>query len=256
MGILETKCVWASVLHYLNDSQEWIYALDLATFVLTNHLNNWGKDRWQILSDATRKALENRQRQNVCVFSLSENWNQLSQWRGYCPPEGGYCLTFNTLELKRQLEVQGFELRRCDYSRETQVNKINAIFSTALSPDVLSQLSSVSENDAEMILDRFVPELLQVAPSLKSADFREEQEWRAIRQTDLYDPAMGYHIRGPIAIPHCKIRLDAVAGEFPVDQITVGPCAHRELAQRAIIPIASKAGVKSIGCSNTPLRSI
>jgi hypothetical protein len=28
-GILKTKSVWASILHFMNDSQEWLYSLDL-----------------------------------------------------------------------------------------------------------------------------------------------------------------------------------------------------------------------------------
>ena len=72
-----------------------------------------------------------------------------------------------------------------------------------------------------------------IAPTLKHPDFQEESEWRAVK-VSVYanDSGMGYHIKGAVAVPHYNLRLDASAGEFPIDEITVGPGPHQIGVQR------------------------
>jgi hypothetical protein len=37
-GIIKSKAVWATVMHFLNDSKEWLYALDLVRRNLNGRL--------------------------------------------------------------------------------------------------------------------------------------------------------------------------------------------------------------------------
>jgi hypothetical protein len=104
-------------------------------------------------------------------------------------------------------------------------------------------------------LNRLMPPLVKIAPLLKHPDFKEEWEWRAIRLCGSDDPSMDYHIKGAVAVPHSKVRLDMIPGEFPIDEIIVGPGPHQALAQRGITPLAFKTGVRSVGSSHTPLRN-
>jgi hypothetical protein len=68
------------------------------------------------------------------------------------------------------------------------------------------------------------------------------------------DPAMSYHIRGPIAVPHCDIKLHKVDKGFPIKSVMVGPGPHQVLAFKGVAPLAFHAGVKSVTLSLTPFR--
>ncbi len=95
----------------------------------------------------------------------------------------------------------------------------------------------------------------RIAPTLKHPDFREEAEWRAVKVVYANDPGRDYHIKGAVAVPHCNLRLNASPGEFPIDEITVGPGPHQDLAYRGLGSIANQARVR-IKVSQTPLRNL
>jgi len=94
-----------------------------------------------------------------------------------------------------------------------------------------------------------------IAPTLKHPDFREESEWRAFKVVFPNNSEMGYHLKGAVAVPHYKLRLDAAPRDFPIDEITVGPGTHQDLAYRGLAAIVNKARVR-IKVSQTPLRSL
>jgi hypothetical protein len=58
-----------------------------------------------------------------------------------------------------------------------------------------------------------------------------------------------------MAVPHFNLRLDADGSRFPIDEITVGPGPHQDLAYRGLASIANQAGVR-IKVSQTPLRNL
>jgi hypothetical protein len=66
---------------------------------------------------------------------------------------------------------------------------------------------------------------------------------------------MGYHLKGAVAVPHYNLRLDASPGEFPIDEITVGPGPFQNLAYRGLGSIGNQARVR-IKVSQTPLRNL
>jgi hypothetical protein len=105
-GILKNKLVWASVLHFLNDSHEWKYALEITRQQLYRRNNERPGNRWPLLLSQLANALERVENLHICVFSLSGMPNQLSQWRGYCPPDGGYALRFNSEQLKSSYRLK------------------------------------------------------------------------------------------------------------------------------------------------------
>ena len=192
---------------------------------------------------------------NVCVFSLSEMPNQLSQWRGYCPAEGGFAIEFDASKLARQLLKEGFTLNKCDYDPHSQSKQIRSIVDSALTSfeDVASGKKPINEFGG-LAHTRLVTGLIGVAPYFKHPDFHEEREWRAAKLVMSNDPTMDYHIRGCIAIPHCNVKLDEIEREFPVKSVVVGPGPHQTLAFKGIAPVMFRAGVKSVSLSATPFR--
>src|SRR5207245_2788577 len=91
LGILQKKEVWATQIQYLNDEVEFSHA-------------------WSVLLDsfpspAERDPMESSMISqiakvlpganfHVCVCSLSELDDELSQWRAYCSPGSGFSVGF------------------------------------------------------------------------------------------------------------------------------------------------------------------
>jgi hypothetical protein len=255
-GIIKSKAVWASELHFLNDSREWKFALELVRGEVLRANGARPEKRWPILLTRIADSLEQFSDMRVCVFCLSENPNQLSQWRGYCPPDGGYALQFKADLLRDQLHAQGFQLHCCDYEFQSQRSKVREVVSAALQTVGWIPEEGHLEGIIQICLGELMKRLVPLAPFLKHPDFHEEAEWRAAKLVNTDDPAMGYHIRGPVAVPHALVHLDAVPGAFPIEDITVGPGPHQQLASRGLAPIVFREGVRSITISQTPLREI
>lgn len=259
-GILKNKMVWASVLHFLNDSTEWKYAFELAQIQIMHRLHKLAADaEWNYLLKGLVVSLEHHS-WNVCVFSLSAMPNQLSQWRAYCPHEGGYAIRFRTVHLMEQLRAQGFTLSRCEYDPKVQIKRINTVLSSVLDKlPVLQNLRHDRMRFAEVIhstKSEVLNQIALIAPTLKHPDFQEESEWRAVKMV-VYanDSEMDYHIKGAMAVSYYRLRLNASTGEFPIDEITVGPGPHQDLANRGLGSIVDQARVR-IKVSQTPLRNL
>jgi hypothetical protein len=183
--------------------------------------------------------------------------NQLSQWRAYCPPEGGYNLSFQSSLLKQHLDRHHFTLGKCVYDRNQQEREIDEVVSRVLKTVGPLKNQSEIESARETALHQFVGELSAVAPILKHPDFREEQEWRAFSLVPSNDPRMQYHIKGSVAIPHCVLDLQTAKLSFPISQVTVGPNLHQDLAFRGIGALADSAGIPiTTAMSTTPLRNL
>ena len=259
-GILNNKLVWASELHFLNDSKEWKHAFELAQEqILKRFWARQGDAEWQYLLRELGEALRYHS-WDVCVFSLSATSNQLSQWRAYCPSEGGYAIRFRTVHLLDQLRAQGFALFRCEYDLKIQTKRIDTILSSVLKelvPDQekLRSNRSVLVETTMAAKSEILNQIAMIAPTLKHPDFKEESEWRAFKLIFPGDTEMSYHLRGNVAVPHYKLHLDAAPGAFPIDEITVGPGNHQELARRGLSAIVNKARMR-IKVSQTPLRNL
>ena len=260
-GILSQKAIWASLLQFLNDSSEWKYTL----IIVRSKLVQAGQERtgksWPAFILKLADALDQYQNLNLCVFSMCEMHNRLSQWRSYCPAEGGYAIAFKTRELIAQLNAQKFTLDQCDYDRTSQEQKICDVVTEILDGPARSANQDSLDGMGLAGLVNFaagelIKRLLPIAPYVKHPDFHEEHEWRAVRLVDPKDSSMKYHLCGSIVVPHSIIKLNAVPGDSPIDKLIVGPNAHQDLASEGLRRMASNYGVKSIELSTTPLRKL
>lgn len=98
MGIYQSSTLRATNIKFLNDEQEFVHALQLIRRLIEETDENKAapyvpifnefKDR--ILSKIT--ALDEHTSESIFTLSFSEKTDLLSQWRGYCPANDGYCL--------------------------------------------------------------------------------------------------------------------------------------------------------------------
>lgn len=148
LGIVKNNEVWATDILYLNDTMEYKYAIDLTSEIIKKRQEScedktpshavYTKPRkipgsivplfpyryekklveYSILEDLNEFIKEFKEF-HIFVFSLSEDGNTLSQWRGYCPNNNGYSIGFNKKALERIISEKHFKLVKCIYKKQS-----------------------------------------------------------------------------------------------------------------------------------------
>ena len=239
-GILSDDMLWASKIHYLNDSTEFNLALCLAEEVLHKKLgaDTLQKDKIKCLINNI-KTIE---KLNVCVASLSTRRDQLSQWRAYSGSTGGFAVWLNSESLKQQAEQQGFYLVKCIYSEEEQKTLIAALIDECLAED-FNVVPGYTDSSGRMFValatgGDFAKKLAIIAPALKNISFEEESEWRLVSRTGINVQELSFRTGVSTLTPYYKFKLGEKSSYLK--GITVGPTPNLELAANAAQMLLAK----------------
>lgn len=234
IGIFLNQELWASKIQYLNDEREYKLALDIASTYLKELIENTKDRALKSRLNYYLSIIPNIQDMNICVCSLTEKGDLLSQWRGYSNTLGGYSIGFNVFALEPFIKLNGFELVKCIYSREMQKNKVLEIidatireFIHEIEPDHKMELYYKS---GEVFLER----LAKIAPVLKDSGFAEEAEWRIISVVNF--ERLEFRSGRSMLTPYFRISLNSRKNrDFDrlIDEIIVGHTPHPDLAVSA-----------------------
>jgi hypothetical protein len=216
LGIVNNKCMWASRIHYLNDSEEFYLALKMlrneiqavassdSYFIGANFISLGDVDR--ILSEFTTT--------HTYICSFSENGDLLSQWRGYCPKGNGFSIGFDFNKLNRIIREQGFIFAPCIYDVNEQRQVIREVVNCFLS----------GQNDSFSIFHI-------VAAILKHDTFSEEREWRIILPVTDYNRHQVYFREGiSMLTPYLNISIVDYDDSIPIVDVVVGPTPNKDLS--------------------------
>jgi hypothetical protein len=235
-GIMDCQTLWATNIRYLNDSQEFDYAVWVANRVICQRAeaasNQWEKELLTFLS----KSEPPRAAPEVFVTSFSEDGDLLSQWRGYCPNADGYSIGFVAEKLRNEGDVQGFGLARCLYDDESQRNAIEDALDKFMESGVWNHARENPEQDdsCQAVSRDWRDRFLQLAPIIKHWGFKEEREWRLISAPIPWgDPRCLVRVGRSMLIPYVTFNLVATGLLIPVQEIIVGPTPHMWLAMQA-----------------------
>jgi hypothetical protein len=226
-GIVTQRCIWATDLHFLNDSRELIHALELASDIIQspkpNHLS-------QSQIELSIKMLEYIRRfADIPIFvaSFSENGDLLSQWRAYCPASGGYSLGIRTSSLRANGDER-FALRPCIYDLDRQRALVTVLVLQAMQclPGGLTGRSSdwVIEGAAR----GFLAEMAKLAPLLKDQAFSAEREWRLV---SLDHSAEKFRATSRRVVPYVGIPLATNGAPLEIGHLIVGPTEEPQLSR-------------------------
>ncbi|MEX2374394.1 MAG: DUF2971 domain-containing protein [Dehalococcoidia bacterium] len=259
-GIARSKVVWASAAQYMNDAQEFRLALDIARRLLRKEADAAESRARAFILDYLSEQLERAEQLEICVFSLSEDGDLLSQWRGYCPPNGGYSLGFDAGALRSSVVTQGVYLAPCVYGPIDH----ERIVLDALRP-VLERVPNTSESqgpdlraEAEKYSAVLFEQIIFVAPLIKHTSFAEEKEWRLIWMPGRLDILSLKYRQGPgLLVPFVEVSLSGEDGLVPLEEIIVGPMPHQEAALRALSGALQNQGYspKRYSLSQVPYRT-
>ena len=263
-GIIENKCLWASQIQYLNDSQEFNLAVNIAMENLEKHPGVKSSNLNGYLLTEMKKILVPAQNFQVFVCSFSEEEDLLSQWRGYCFPGPGFSLGFKATNIQSLGETQGFSLVPCLYDRPRQDKIVRELIELALNlfnqDGERKRVIPVEEdiNSINQISAEFAANLSFIAPIFKHPSFREEKEWRLISPfRGLERASFGYRKGSSFIIPYCRFKLKDNEGNFNISKIVIGPTPHRELSLNSTSSFLTSNNIS--GCevlnSSTPFRN-
>lgn len=242
LGILNSRSLWATRIHYLNDSQEFWQAFNVADDELNRRVQRTTESKEREKLEALRDEMESLLAVGTVVCSLSERADSLSQWRSYVGNQPGFALGFDFSDLQTLAERAGFELHRCIYDPKEQQRKIATLIDAVMATDFNT---SPGYEDPErprtiVILKRggdYMDKLQVTAPLIKHQAFEDEREWRLVSWklktvTSKYRP-------GPSMItPYVEFDLTKDGKVSCLREIVVGPTPHKELAERAVRELA------------------
>jgi hypothetical protein len=235
-GIIKDKVLRATDIRFFSDSSEFQYTINLARELSSQRHDSFEK---RFLREVLRWSVPDT---TFCAFCLSEQPDLLSQWRGYCPREGGYSLGFSTAALEPQLQRNGFTLEKCEYRPAVQQERVNRLLDQAIRDSNKSDLGKCSTSKrAIKVMPRFLRALSRLAATLKHPSFSEEEEWRVVSGGQVDTECLDYEPNGSIATPHAKFCLKDA---FPVCRIIVGPSYNQRLAVKGLRVLLHRNGIK------------
>ena len=239
-GIVESKSLWATNILYLNDSAEFVHAVNL----MRNGLrvvydeSKLSEKEEALLNEIDKRLNDFKLNRSIGVFvcSFSRNKDKLSQWRGYCSGGDGYSLRldFNESLLSRIKENQ-LELVECIYADDYDSPKpVLEFIESALASFNNTQAYDRLDNQINIALEsfRFQEKFLELATRLKHSAFEEEHEWRLVSAPMwLNEKQVKYRTGKSMLIPYIEIPLADEHGLLNIPEVWVGPTPHPTLAK-------------------------
>ncbi len=256
LGIIGSGSIWATKIQYMNDSKEFVHAIELADRSIRTRKAAQSNERFSALCDALIEHLERISGMAFYVACFSEVEDSLSQWRGYCPSGFGYSIGFDGDKLREIATPQGFSLQQCIYSRRDQDQAATQWVDKTLA-SLTNSCPSTEEPRlfCEKAVGVFLDDLIKFAPYMKDNAFSDEREWRLVALISDNDPRVQLRPGKSMLVPYAPIDLKLSLDSALLWNILIGPTPHIELAMSSAAHLFQKIRpVNGIGRSMVPYR--
>lgn len=231
MGIITSKCLWASNASFLNDRTELLHALSVARTAIekltsTRAMEHWGPTLQQVIGE-----LEDGKIPDTFVTCFCRDDDNLSQWRGYGGNEQGVSITFDLAKLSARLKKERAKLYQVTYAKITTPSKLRG----ALKGE-LADLAKLDEIFGESKPDQRYAEIFSIVSSLlpkfKHLGFRDEREWRFVVQRPSPDTTAQFRAGRNRVVPY--IELGQSDAPLPIVSVRVGPGDDQALTAQSL----------------------
>jgi len=242
LGIVSSGVLRASDIRYMNDSAELRHTLDLLQTHVTDRIIE-GTDN-PLLLNQLLEWLSHRITSESMLFGASfrANGNLLSQWRGYSMHGKGVSLGFDPLHIRSCAERQQFQVGKCLYEAEKQLELITQIVDAI---EFAARQTGANDNPAIRppdssyydVFERVEGDLRRIASILKHPSFEEEQEWRIVSPviTDITDVSVNFREGTSMLIPYYEFQLtDGDNSRLELDHVFLGPTNNIELSMNSL----------------------
>jgi len=286
LGILQTNKLWMTNILYLNDSSEFKHTLDFVKVELKNRLDKisgTGISRFSILNENCideRKYLiyndllshynstYSGQISDIYVFSLSQEKDDLSQWRGYCPKGVGFCIEFDNKKMSSiMIKKTYYKLTKCIYDKEQKGKLVKSLFdsiepwfetnekSKSYFNAFRTQFNKPTISDQEIIELVHHLNIIDISSNIKNESFMNENEYRIVQ--NIKSGEMKYRRGNSMIIPYIEGNLLDENNKLPISKIIVGPTPHPELSVISVDSLLKSKGYQGVEVikSEIPYRS-
>lgn len=225
LGIIQSREMWATQVHFLNDKHEVFLTFKLLEKELKRRIGSCQAPAMRSLLVDIKKNLKRVDQGHICIASFCEQDDLLSQWRGYGNQGKGYAIGFDLAELRKIARLQHFVLWPCVYNVSLQLELVNYLIESWLREFCDKKLA---HEQMQKIIDVSTG---QLAPILKDESFSEEKEWRLVSSTlTSRTPGFAFREGRYSLIPYYKFAIITPTGKDCIKNIVVGPSPHTELA--------------------------
>jgi hypothetical protein len=280
-GILNGT-IWGSSSAYLNDEQEFLYGLKMATEAdRTLQLVPAAESDQDQLYNRIIKLLDGdivNEGKSVYVASFSYKPDDLSQWRAYGNTFPKFAVGFSKARLEMSAAAHGFNLNEVWYGKDAVFNGVRPMLENP------ALFAGYGATDLAVWLDReyrdgspdidpgtdVVSAILALASRVKDPAFTDEKEWRLVRRVSRNDLPMKleikYRLSHSMIVPFVEIPLhkprEPGATELlkrddsPVGAVIVGPSPHAEKLKEVVKQMARSKGLDlHVYTSKVPFRN-
>lgn len=252
-GIVNSRSLWMTEISYLNDTQEFLYALSLFVQAVSKRRGVFKSPNVAIFFQRLFDVFTPSMVRSFCVFSLSQEPDLLSQWRGYCTQGTGYSVGFKSDLLIPLLEEQELLLAPCVYEPSEQRPLIETVLG-----EIEGNVAVEFVDPTATLNSSLLAPFEQIAPFIKHPKFNEEKEWRIVTKDPVGFKKLTYRVGRSMLIPYLDAKIDPASPDrFPIKRIVVGPSADQGLAMNSLTGLFAKSGFEvQITPSQIPYRSM
>jgi hypothetical protein len=257
LGILQNREVWSTHISYLNDHTESRLAFDMARSLLERifalrALSGRAPELCaRLLGDMVPERADPGMARYVTSFT--EQWDDLSQWRGYTTPGDGYSVAFDAEVLESAARARGWRLEMCLYGGLAEA-RITPLLMQVFN-DHLAGRWSADADPLDSAVTWLNGRLVDLAPLVKHDAFSAEQEWRLISPPmPDFSSDVQFRVGRSFLVPYLPFQYSR-PGEPSVMHVNVGPGPNAELALRSVLRVLSLSGHRcGAGVASAPYR--
>lgn len=268
-GIVENCSLWMTDIEFLNDVKEGVEFFDIASVVLNENPIAANDENIRGYIEGVIKAIADPDGgRHFYSLSFSKKPDLLSQWRGYCPVEGGYCLGFDEKVLSLNSCMGRNEISQssifhlgsydCVYD-ENEKKMLVVEFIRNFIDWYIPAMNKKMKGDKSSFITGLIRHLDAVSilrSKIKNSHFKEEDEKRIVAHVSQNSGDMpNYRRKGNVLIPYLTLPFRP---EY-LKKIIIGPCSDQALAkkglERHLSSLIDSYDVE-IECSDIPYRQL
>lgn len=235
LGIFQGKTLRATNIKFLNDEHEFIHALELIRQLISStdekkaapHVREFNEFKERILSKIN--ILDQHTSEAIFTLSFSEKTDLLSQWRGYCPDNDGYCLIIETDRIKESADKEYDECHffKCIYSNEEKEKRFKEILN-----DYWATYKKGDDKAKGEAVEKLRKDILLLASHFKHSAFEEESEHRIVVLLNFMPDERVKFRQGRFSVvPYIDIEIEELDA---IGKVIIGPTHRKELAERGL----------------------
>lgn len=235
LGIFQSKTLRATNIKFLNDEHEFVHALELIRQLIKgvdeakvgNEVEEFNEFRERILSKIN--ILDQHTAEAIFTLSFSEKTDLLSQWRGYCPDNDGYCLVVKTENIIASAKERYDESHffKCVYSDEEKGRRFKDVLN-----GYWAKYRKGNDEAKGQAVEELRKDILLLASHFKHSAFEEESEHRLVVLLDFMPDERVKFRQGRFSIiPFVEVEIEELES---IDKVIIGPTHRKELAARGL----------------------